>query len=183
MDENSNIRPEVIGLSGLAVEFCKVLANAPQSEPQQFISDVLRYLPRIYIAICELNPFGNDVLLTDDESLNTDMIEASVTEDQYNDVRRDIASLLGEYDMYLDTPVEEMRFSDTPVAVSLAEQLADIFQNLADFAATLVSVDSMHIPDVLAELKYRFISYLSQTVCSALKAANYILQSKVLIEQ
>lgn len=183
MNANSNIRPEVIGLSGLAVEFCKILAAAPQTEPQQFLADVVRYLPRIYIAIGELKPYGDEEAPMDDESLNTDMIEASVNEEQYDDIRRGIAALLGEYDMYLDTPVEEMRFSDTPVAVSLAEQLADIFQNLADFAATLVSVDPMHMPEVLAELKYRFISYLSLTVCSALKAANYIHQTKVLNEQ
>jgi len=180
MEEN-NVPPVAISLSGLSVEFCKILAAAPGEEPGVLLAEVLRYLPRIYVAVNELTPYGDDV--ADRESLNTDMISASVSEEQYNDIRQGLAGVLGQYDVYLDTPVEDMRFSDTPVAVSLSEQLADIFQTLADFAATLCQAVNFEIPGILAELKYRFETYLSETLCSALKAANFLYQSKAFQEE
>ena len=182
MEEN-NVPPVAISLSGLSVEFCKILVSAPSESAVHLLEETLRYLPRIFLAVNELNPYGDGNVLADADNLNTDMISATVTEEQYNDVRQGLAALLGEFDMYLDTPVEDMRFSDTPVAVSLSEQLTDIFQVLADFAATLCSASSVEIPDILAELKYRFVSYLSETLCSALKAANFLYQSKALQEE
>lgn len=88
-------------------------------------------------------------------------------------MRDSISAVLGENDMYLDTAVEDMRYSDTPVAVSLSEQLADIYQQLADFAATVSQISSYEMPDVVSELKYRFDTYLSTVICSALRAADY----------
>ena len=60
------------------------------------------------------------------------------------------------------------------MAVSLAEQLADVYQAMADFAATMAQITDDMVPDTLSELRYRFASYLADTICRALKAANYV---------
>lgn len=167
----SNISPAALSLAGLAIEYCKIVAQSREKEPRQFVRDVLRYLPRIYITICDLRPYEED---EETEAEETGAIYDTITEEQYNGVMMDMSVVLGENDMYLDTPADEMRYSDTPIAVSLSEKLADIYQAMADFAATVGQVTPEMIPDVLADLKYRFASYLSETICSALRAANYI---------
>lgn len=163
--------PAALSLTSLAVEYCKAVAGAPNTEPRDFLRDVLRYLPRIYITVSDIRPYGDD---TDDEPQETGAIYDTVTEEQYVAVLADMSRLLGANDMYLDTPVEQMQYSDTPVAVSLAEQLADIYQAMADFAATMAQITDDMVPDTLAELRYRFASYLADTICRALKAANYV---------
>lgn len=160
-------------MAGLALEYCRTVSACRDSEPRAFVRDMLRYLPRIYITIMDLRPYGEGTD-PDAEADETGAIYETVTEDQYNSVREDISAVLGENDMYLDTPVEEMRFSDTPVAVSLSEQLADIYQQMADFAATVAQSSPDILPEVLSDLKYRFGEFLAVTICGAQRAANYI---------
>lgn len=160
-------------MAGLALEYCRAVSACSNTEPKIFVREVLRYLPRIYVTLMDLKPYGEGTD-ADAEADETGAIYETVTEDQYNDVREAMSALLGENDMYLDTPVEEMRYSDTPVAVSLAEQLADIYQLMADFAATIAQSSPDFFPEILSELKYRFNDYISTIICSALRAANYI---------
>ncbi len=40
---------------------------------------------------------------------------------------------MGEDDVFLETFEEDMKYSDTPVAASVSESLADIFQPLYNF--------------------------------------------------
>ena len=161
-----------VNLAGLAVEYCKAMAVCREQEPRDFLREVLRYLPRIYVTLTDTRPYGED---SDPEggADETGAIYETLTEEQYNEVRDSISAVLGENDMYLDTAVEDMRYSDTPVAVSLSEQLADIYQQLADFAATVSQISSYEMPDAVSELKYRFDTYLSTVICSALRAADY----------
>lgn len=180
--EESSLSPQAVKLAGLALEFCKVLAAAEETEAQAFLRECMRYLPRVYITLSDLKPYEGDEG-EGFEEYNTGAISDNVNEEQYNIVREGIAGILGEYDVYLDTPAEDMRFSDTPVAVSLSEQLADIFQTLADFAATMSVADAFTAPEVLAELKYRFKAYLSETLCASLRASNMLYQSNVLLNE
>ena len=80
-------------------------------------------------------------------------------------------------------PAEDLRYSDTPVALSLSEQIADIYQTMADFATTIADALQEGVADVLADLKYRFHEYLADNICSALRTANLIYQSKSLLSE
>lgn len=179
--ENNSLSSEALSLTALSLEFCNVVASASVSEPQDFLRDVLRYLPRLYIMLADLKPYGEE---TDDfESLDTQIIGGVLTEEDYDVARQAMAATLGEYDSYLDAQVEDMQFSDTPVAVDLSTQIADIFQCTVDFVAAMKMADPTDTADVLADMKYRFHTYLSDLLCSALRAANRIYQSQVLLHQ
>lgn len=159
-------------LTVLAVSFTRTVAAAAQAGLADTLERILHLLPAIYGACLDLDPYGTGSTgITDD--YDTGAIAATVDEEQYDDARRVLAGLLGENDVYLDTAVEDMRYSDTPVAVSLAEQLADIFQAMADFASTMAQLPA-DTAGVLADMKFRFHTYLSTTICSALKAANAV---------
>ncbi|MCM1066168.1 MAG: DUF5063 domain-containing protein [Muribaculaceae bacterium] len=163
--------PAALSLATLSLEYCKVVAAAAETEPRVFLADMLRYLPRIYMTISDIKPYEDE---PEAEVYETGAIYDSITEEQYDSARTDMARALGQYDVFLDTAVADMQYSDTPVAVSLAELLADVFQNMADFAATMAQATDEIMPEVLTELKYRFESFLSDTICRALRAANHV---------
>jgi len=167
-------------LTALAVGYVRLVAGAPESEPHTFVYNILRLLPAIYANLLELKPYGEDEGGEDYDNYDTGAILGQLTEEQYATVSGTVSALLGQYDTYLDTPAEDMRYSETPVAVSLSEQLADIYQAMADFATTIADAPAEGAPDVLADMKYRFHSYLSDTICTAIRVCNLIYQSKVL---
>lgn len=170
-------------LAALAVGYVRVVASAASAVPQDFLYNLLRLLPALYSNMLELKPYGEDAGSTDYDNYDTGAILPQVTEEQYEAVSSAVAALLGQYDTYLDTPAEDMRYSDTPVAASLSEQLADIYQTLADFATTVADAPAEGVADVLADLKYRFHAYLADTICVSQRVANVIYQSKALISE
>lgn len=178
--DSSPLTPQVIALTGLAVEYCRLIASAADREPQEFVGETLRYLPRIYISIADLKPYGPD---SDGEAEATGVITETVDEQHADDTAATIAALLGQYDSYLSAQSDDdMQFSESPVAMSLSQQLTDIFRDMADFASAVANVMPDDVPEVLADIKAMFAAYLSQTICSALTAANNIYQSKVLLQ-
>lgn len=170
----TNISPAAISLTGLAFEYCRLLENCGGEEPADFCRSLLRYLPRLYMTAFDLKPYG-----TDCEGADNGAIIDELDEEQYNTVNEQVAAVLGEYDTYLDTLVDDMRYSDTPVAVSLAEQLTDIYQVTFDFSQTVRQAPPEAVPDVLADFKYRFDSYLSRTMCSAFRATDFIYHNEL----
>ena len=46
-----------------------------------------------------------------------------------------IAGLLGERDSYLETFHADMRYSDTPIAAFISENLADVYQDTGNFVS------------------------------------------------
>lgn len=176
--ESSPLTPQVIALAGLAVEYCRLIAGATESEPHTFVGEVLRYLPRIYIALADLKPYGEE-----GDADATGIISETVDEQRAEETASAFAALLGQYDTYLSAQSDDdMQFSESPVAVSLSSQLTDIFRDMADFASAVASVMPEDVPDVLADIKAMFAAYLSQTICSAMTAANNIYQSKALYQ-
>lgn len=174
--EKANINTAAITLVGLSVEYCRIVDSVAATEPQVFLREVLRYLPRFYVTFSDLADAG-------EEPAENDSIYQILDEDGYNAAREAMAAVFGEYDVYLDTPVEDMRYSDTPVGVSLSEQLADIYQAVGDFAGTVRQIPSEMIPEAVEEILYRFNQYLSDTICSALRASNSIYQIKALVQE
>ena len=165
----------IVSLVGLGKEYCEKMESAFESTGNDMARDMLRYLPRLYMLIDELRlSFG------DEEGEDTGAIYPRLEEDQYDSVRLNLAALFGEYDTYLDASVEDMRYSDTPLAASISEQLADIYQELYNFTDTVRDAGSESLEEILSNLKYDFEEHLSNTICSALRAINYVYRQKVL---
>lgn len=163
--------PSAIAITALAVEYVRLIRKAADFTPRDFLREVLRYMPRFYITLCDLKPYGD--LEPDAQGENTDAILDQLSEEDRASVKQSLEAVLGEYDTYLDTHVEDMQYSDIPVAVSLAEQLTEVYEVMADLAVTVEDAPTESLPDIMSDLLYYFNDYLSETICSALKAANY----------
>jgi hypothetical protein len=96
--------------------------------------------------------------------------ERFVTEAEYNDVREQIAGLLGEYDSFLETFHPDMSLSDTPVAAFISENLADIFQELKDFATNYQLADAEIMQDALVTCLEAFAEHWGQKLLNTLRA-------------
>lgn len=163
---------QIVALAGLGAEFCAVVASCSGMQPRTFCRKVLQYLPRIYITASDLAAPDAEASLV--EPSDSGAIYATMDEDTYESARAEMSAAFGEYDMFLDTPAEDMQYSDTPVAVSLSEKLADIYQQMYDMADTVRNTPQ-HLWNAIAEdVTYRFDSFLSETICDALRAANFI---------
>lgn len=110
-----------------------------------------------------------------------DSVNEVLDEDAYTIVRDNIAAIMGSHDTFLETNVEDMRYSDTPIASSVSECLADIYQSAYDFVATAKELPAEMLPELLSDMKIRFRDYWSETLCNVLRILNSLYQRSELL--
>lgn len=158
-----------IAFTALCKEFCGALEETSLTAPADFVVRMLHLLPRMYVCATDLS-VGDPLLEEEPDS----WMEQSLTEDGYEAVRRAVGALLGENDVYLEVFEEDMKYSDTPVAASVSENLADIYQVAYDFLNSVrYGTDEVADMAVLA-VKASFKEYWSMTLCNVLRALNHI---------
>lgn len=161
----SSIDNNSIMFIGLANEYCNLLENSEDYEKEAFITQMLKILPRIYISATDMQ------LPVYEESI---YIGPHLEEVYYDSIRRNMEIILGEDDTVLEVFEEEMKYSDTPIAVSISEYLADIFQDLYNFIHSVKDAPQSHINDFLYVCKENFDAYWGQKLCNALRALHHI---------
>lgn len=161
-------KSQLITVTALAADYCSLLENARQTEKEDFIREALRLLPRLYLEFSDLT------LDEEDSSLDYGYMPSYIDEDFYESVRRNVESLLGPDDVFLETFEEDMKYSDTPIAASISESLADIFQPLYNFIAQVKESDGEQQVQAYNECRENFVAYWSQTLCNVMRALNHL---------
>lgn len=155
----------------LAQRYCYELEHAREMERNEFISEMLNILPRIYITFTDLSP----------ENLpggaEFGYFPEYVDEDFYESVRRNVGNLIGADDIFLETFEEDMKYSDTPIAASVSECLADIFQPLYNFICAVKDSGMEEGGGAYGECHANFENYWAQTLCNVMRALNSIRYS------
>ncbi|MDE6073630.1 MAG: DUF5063 domain-containing protein [Muribaculaceae bacterium] len=168
-DDNSApqsvLNPNSIAFIALCKEYCQALAQAREAQRDEFISLMLKLLPRIYITATDLSV---NFIETEEP-----YIDPALEEDYYEGIRRNVETLMGPDDIYLEVFEEDMKYSDTPVSASIAEGLADLFQVLFNFISALGNdpTDEVAAMSVLA-IKEDFRNYWSRILCNVLRPLN-----------
>lgn len=171
MEETENkleLRKSLFDATALVAEYCSVLENVREMERDEFVRKMLSLLPKLYSAFLDF-----DISLLPEEQ-GDNWFRQYVDEDYYETVRRNVGSVMGEEDVFLETFEEDMKYSDTPIASSVSENLADIFQPLGDYLSIVRESDGELMADAFRECRSDFESYWSQTLCNVLKALNNI---------
>lgn len=156
----------ILAFIALSNEFCQAIENASSSTKTEFVESMLRILPRIYITATDVLPAS--------VMSEASYIPASLDEDYYDSMRRSMEHLLGEDDTYLEVFESDMKYSDTPIAASISEELADIFQVLYNFVENVKDAPEGIILDSIEAVKEDFKLYWSQTLCNVLRPLNAI---------
>ncbi|MBD5195720.1 MAG: DUF5063 domain-containing protein [Bacteroidales bacterium] len=165
MTENV-IKSRLVNITALATDYCAAVQNAREIEKQDFVIEILGYLPRLYWEFADL--VVEDVT----SDIDYEYYPSYVDEDFYDSVRRGVETTMGEDDVFLETFEDDMKYSDTPIASSISECLADIFQPLYNFISVVKESDGEQMVGAYSECRENFVAYWSQTLCNVMRALN-----------
>jgi len=151
----------VIEFVTVAAETCLILEHTTEFSRTDFIQKSVKILPLLYLkaSLIEI-----PATVFDDEP------EHFVNEEDYQFVREQLEQLLGPDDSYLEVFHPDMAISDTPIAAFVSENLADIYQELKDFAANYQLGDIDIMNDALAACLVAFGEHWGQKLLNALRA-------------
>ena len=152
----------------VAAEYCAFIERSEGQQRAEFVDTLLKILPLLYIKAS---------MLPECEVMGEDGLEAFVTEDDYEVIRINLQELLADRDDYLDVFVEEMKYSDTPIRKSIAEDLADIYQVVKDFVCQFRSGLNETMHDALAQCREHFAGYWGQTLVNTMRALHEVKYS------
>lgn len=165
--EQNTLNTNSLAFIALCNEYCMAVENARESSRDEFIASMVRLLPRIYISATDLRV--NDLADAEDAYL-----ESVLDEDYYESVRRNVENLMGADDLFLEVFEEDMKYSDTPIAASISESIADLFQVLYNFVETIKDAPQPMIEVALVAVKGDFASYWSRILCNVMRPLNHL---------
>ena len=148
-----------------ALEYCVLVEKHTQSGREFFINNMIKVLPLLYLKVSVIPPM--------EENYDSDL-ETKVNEDMYNRVEESVSNLLGNDNFYLETFHPDIRLSDSPIAVKISEDIADIYQDLGNFIAVFKNGRKETMNDSLALCVQNFEKYWGQRLLNALRALHYI---------
>jgi len=148
-----------------ALDFCILLEKTKPDEKEQFVDNMVKVLPLLYLKASVIPPL--------DENYDSDL-EVKVTEDMYDHIRENISELLGDDNLYLETFHPDINLSDTPIAVKVSEDLADIWQDLGNFIFVFKNGEKKTMNDSLLQCLLNFKKYWGQRLVNSLRALHNI---------
>lgn len=149
----------------VAAEYCAFIERSEGQKRAEFVDTLLKILPLLYIKAS---------MIPECEVMGEDGLEAFVTEDDYEVIRLNLQELMADHDDYLDVFVEDMKYSDTPIRKSIAEDLTDIYQVVKDFVCQFRSGLNETMHDALAQCREHFIGYWGQTLVNTMRALHEV---------
>ncbi|MDE5871961.1 MAG: DUF5063 domain-containing protein [Muribaculaceae bacterium] len=163
------IRTRLINLVALSAEYCSTVETSRETELKELVETLLGQLPRIYYEFHDIDA-GESASLEDWGVGVSDHLD----EEQYESVRMQLAAAFGEEDTYLETFEKDMKYSDTPIATTISENLADLYQPLYNFVVEVRESEGENLEEAYMACKEGFWEYWSQTLCNVLRALNAI---------
>lgn len=151
----------VVEFVTVAAEFCKFLEQAEGMKRLAFVDTTLKILPLLYLKTS---------MLPQCETIGDEAPETFVTEETYEVLRMNLASILAERDDYLDVFVSDMKYSDQPITKYISEDLADIYQDIKDFIFVFQLGLNETMNDSLAICQENFRLYWGQKLVNTLRA-------------
>lgn len=161
---NNIYTPELIAFAQTGVEFASLLEQG--AERAIFVEQLLKTLPRLYALMLNLPNY----FFSPDE----DILEEYISESAYERVRLRAGEILGEDDMYLSTASNEMQYSDTPLAVHISEQLADIYQHVGNLLGILKEQNEIALPSAIGRCRLYWQEHWGLALISALGALHQV---------
>ncbi|HOP58177.1 MAG TPA: DUF5063 domain-containing protein [Bacteroidales bacterium] len=170
MEEKTNpvYSRNIIDFVAVANEFCKYAERASEVNGNDLLKILQRILPLLYIKaslLPELEPFFED------------KNEKFVTESDWNKIHDTLKNKFGKADDFLEIYDDELTEPDIPVACSLAENMADIYQDVKDFLLLYQTGTDEVMNDAVWECRLNFENIWGQKLVNSLKAIHRFIYS------
>lgn len=149
----------------VAVEYCIFLERFEGVTTEEFTDRLTKLLPLLYLK-AQLVPEVQDLDLGD--------VEDAVTEEDYNFVLNRVTAVMGQYNDYLEVFVEDMQYSAEPIIAYVAENLADIYQDIRNFVAIYERGVDEHMNEALYVCMDHFKHLWGQTLVNVLRALHSV---------
>jgi len=154
-----------VDFARIALEFCVFVEKTKETDKKTFVDNLTKVLPLLYLKV-SIIPEIKDNYESD--------LETKVDENFYSQVENNISNLLGDDNLYLETFHPDIKLSDSPVAVKISEDLADIYQDLGNFIAIFKNGNKETMNDSLISCIENFQKYWGQRLVNALRALHFI---------
>ncbi|KAA6303694.1 MAG: hypothetical protein EZS26_000245 [Candidatus Ordinivivax streblomastigis] len=154
-----------IDFARTALEYCVFVEKVKESDKKTFVDNMTKILPLLYLKV--------SIIPDMEENYESDL-EVKVDENFYSQVETNISELLGDDNLYLETFHPDIKLSDSPVAVKVSEDLADIYQDLGNFIAVFKNGRKETMNDSLLLCIENFRNYWGQRLVNAVRALHFI---------
>ena len=151
-----------------AAQTCLLIEQAPDHERGEWIEQMLRLLPVLYL---------RTRLLEDAERMMEDEPQRFVTEEDYNYTLFGIRNLLGDDDAYLDVFVDRGIYTDEVATDYISEKLTDIYQELKDMAAAFQIGEEPIMNDAVIACREAFDAHWGQKLTDVMRPLHAIAHS------
>ena len=170
MDNNSDpvYSRHVVEFVAVANEYCKYAEHASELKGDELFKILQRLLPLLYLKasfLPEFTPYFEDGN------------EKFVMETDWTVVHDAFKKKFGSANDYLEVFDERMNESEGPVVSGLAENMADIYQDLKNFILLYQTGTMEVMNDALWECRMNFESYWGQKLVNALRAVHKFICS------
>lgn len=156
----------VIELITVANEFCSFLERSEEMESADFLSRLQKMLPLLYLKASLLPKFE---LEADDE------LEKYVTEVDYNLILQKILLHTGAGDDYQEVFIPGIQFSESALTSSIAENVADIYQDMKDLVMSFRTMNDEVMEQALWESQNNFSQIWGQKLVNCLRAVHNLI--------
>ncbi len=147
----------------VGVEFCRYVESCRGQGRAEFARTMRALLPMLYLKAEMLGEVPEAVGYN----------EPTVTEADYDFVRRAVAEVMGGGDDFLEVMVADFRFSDQPVALTVSECLADVYQAVRELVEAYRGGCEEAMEAALWEARCEFSLSWGQRLLNALRAIHF----------
>ena len=152
----------------VAVQYCAYLENFEETTESELTDTLTKMLPLLYLKAS---------LVPETDTINDEAPEISVTEDDYNYITSKLYNVFLNNDAYLEVFLQDMKYSETPIAASISEDLADIYQDLKNFVTIFERGITENMNDALYVCMENFRTYWGQKLVNVLGALHSLKYS------
>ncbi len=156
----------VIELITVANEFCSFLEHSEEMETSDFLGRLQKLLPLLYLKASLLPAF---------ERVSDDDLEKFVTELDYNLIQQKVLLHTGAGDDYQEVFLAGMQFSESALTASIAENVADIYQDMKDLVMSFRTLDEEVMELALSESQENFAHSWGQKLVNSLRAIHNLI--------
>ena len=152
----------------VAVQYCAFLEDFKETTESELTDKLTKILPLLYLKAS---------LVPETDTVNEEDLEITVTENDYNYISSKLYNVFLNNDTYLEVFLQDMKYSETPISASISEDLADIYQDLKNFATIFERGITEDMNDALYGCMENFRLYWGQKLVNVLRALHSLKYS------
>lgn len=145
----------------VAVQYCGYFESFENEGETELTNKLTKLLPLLYLKAS---------MVPDTDMINEEEPEITVTEEHYNYITSKLYNVFLDKDTYLEVFLQDMKYSETPIAASISEDLADIYQDLKNFVTIFERGVTDNMNDALYVCMENFKTYWGQKLVNVLRA-------------